>query len=99
MSLLSVLATVGKIGGGVIGGVGYIGPAIQLAEIVFAQIGKANAGGDKKELVKTLVKQAILTGEGISQKDIIDEDKFTDGLDKAVDGVVAMLNASVWYKK
>ncbi len=36
--------------------------------------------------------------EAISQREIVDEAKFQDGLGKVIDGVVQCLNASAWAK-
>jgi hypothetical protein len=36
--------------------------------------------------------------EAISSKDIVDNEKFQEGLKKANDGIVQMLNASIWNK-
>ena len=38
------------------------------------------------------------TSDAVAQKNIVDPDKFRDGLGKIIDGVVACLNASVWAK-
>lgn len=68
---------------------------VKIAEKIF---GNGN-GGSKKDFVAPIVKQAILALEGFSGKDIIDEDKFSDGVGKVVDGVVAILNATGAFKK
>ena len=38
------------------------------------------------------------TSDAIANKNIVDPDKFREGLGKIIDGVVACLNASVWAK-
>ena len=38
------------------------------------------------------------TSEAVSNKNIVDVEKFRDGLGKIIDGVVQCLNASVWAK-
>jgi hypothetical protein len=38
------------------------------------------------------------TSDAVTNKNIVDVDKFRDGLGKIIDGVVACLNASVWAK-
>jgi hypothetical protein len=37
-------------------------------------------------------------GEAIAAKDIVDNDKFSQGLAKVIDGTVDCLNASIWAK-
>jgi hypothetical protein len=41
---------------------------------------------------------AFTSAEAISSRDIVDEEKFRDGLSKIIDGVVQCLNASTWAK-
>jgi hypothetical protein len=59
----------------------------------------AKTGTDKKNAAVTFVQSAISATDAIANKQIVDEAKFSDGLGKVIDGVVACLNASVWSKK
>ncbi len=57
-------------------------------------------GGDqKKNAAVSLIGTIIGVSESIAAKDIIDEAGFQDGLKQAIDGIVKMLNASIWHKK
>jgi hypothetical protein len=56
-------------------------------------------GVDKKNVALTFVQSAIATSDAIANKQIVDSAKFSDGLGKVIDGVVACLNASVWSNK
>lgn len=56
-------------------------------------------GQQKQSAAVSLVGVLIGAAEGIAAKDIADEGAFQEGLKKAIDGVVQMLNASVWHKK
>jgi hypothetical protein len=56
-------------------------------------------GNQKKDAVLGLVGTLLNFAESISAKDIVDQDAFNDGLKKAIDGIVQVLNASVWAKK
>ncbi len=47
----------------------------------------------------TAYKVVISLDEALASKDIVDNDKFTDGLGKIIDGTVQCLNASAWAKK
>jgi hypothetical protein len=38
------------------------------------------------------------TSDAVANKNVVDVDKFRDGLGKIIDGVVQCLNASVWAK-
>ena len=59
----------------------------------------AKTGTDKKNAALTFVQSAISATDAISNKQIVDPAKFSDGLGKVIDGVVGCLNASVWAKK
>ncbi len=56
-------------------------------------------GADKKSAALNFVQSAISVTDAISNKQIVDPAKFSDGLGKVIDGVVACLNASVWANK
>lgn len=56
-------------------------------------------GGDKKESALAFISAALSIAENVANKDIVDENKFRDGLSKVIDGVVECLNASAWAKK
>ncbi|MBZ5631239.1 MAG: hypothetical protein LAO06_20490 [Acidobacteriia bacterium] len=58
----------------------------------------SKTGNEKKENALNFVSSALSVTEAIAQKDIVDEDKFRDGLGKIIDGTVACLNASTWAK-
>jgi len=59
----------------------------------------SGTGKIKQDSVIGLVMTILGSVEAISAKDIADNDKFQSGLKKAIDGVVEMLNASIWYKR
>jgi hypothetical protein len=56
------------------------------------------AGADKKGTVLSFVSTAISATDAVAGKDIVDANKFQDGLGKVIDGVVQCLNASAWSK-
>ncbi len=59
----------------------------------------AKRGAEKRSAAVDLVGLLLNFTEAVSTKDIVDQDKFQEGLGQAVDGIVKMLNASVWYKR
>ena len=59
----------------------------------------AKTGNDKKNATLNFVQSAIGVTDAVADKQIIDQGKFSDGLGKVIDGVVACLNASVWANK
>ena len=56
------------------------------------------SGADKKNTALTLVQNTIGATDAIAGKDIVDPNKFQDGLSKVIDGVVQCLNSSAWSK-
>ena len=56
-------------------------------------------GTDKKSAALTFVQSAISVTDAVTDKQIVDPVKFSDGLGKVIDGVVGCLNASVWAKR
>lgn len=58
----------------------------------------SKSGKEKQNLIVSFVGSILGIAESIAAKDIVDEDAFQEGLKKAIDGVVQMLNASVWHK-
>ena len=59
----------------------------------------ALTGPQKHAAVESLVRDAILSSDEFTDKDIADEDMFSEGVNNVIDGIVKMLNASVWQKK
>ena len=65
-----------------------------IAEALFG----SKSGADKKEAALSFASAALSLTDAVANKNIVDPDKFRDGLGKIIDGVVACLNASVWAK-
>jgi hypothetical protein len=76
-------------------GVSYLPAVITGVENLFS----GRSGADKKNAALGFVTSALSMTDAIAAKDVIDPQKFTDGLSKIIDGVVQCLNASVWAKK
>ncbi len=56
-------------------------------------------GAEKKESALGFVTAAISMSEAVASREILDQDKFRDGLSKIIDGTVQCLNASTWAKQ
>jgi hypothetical protein len=63
------------------------------------QLWGSKNGEQKKNVAVDMVSLTLGITECISAKDIVDNDAFQDGLKQTIDGVVKMLNASIWHKK
>lgn len=107
MNVLGLFGTIGKAVLGVTAGVVSGGAApgiiaalpsiIQLVERILPHKENQPATGTAKhDAVVSIVKEMILTAEGVSGKDIVDEVAFTDGLNQAIEGIVKVLNATAW---
>jgi len=55
-------------------------------------------GSEKKEAALSFAAAALSITEAVAQREIVDEERFRDGLGKIIDGVVQCLNASSWAK-
>ncbi len=56
------------------------------------------SGSDKKGAALSFIEAALSMSEAVTSKDIVDNDKFKEGLSKVIDGTVECLNASIWAK-
>ncbi len=78
----------------VLRGIAFVPAVVHGVEAIFG----SRSGNEKKEAALSFVSSALNIGEAITAREVVDEDKFRDGLSKVVDGVVQCLNASVWAK-
>ena len=75
-------------------GIAFVPAVVQGVESVFG----SKAGSDKKDAALNFVASALSITEAVSQKDIVDVEKFRGGLGQIIDGTVQCLNASAWAK-
>jgi hypothetical protein len=75
-------------------GIAFIPAVVNGIEGLFG----ARSGSDKKEAALSFVGAAISLTDAVANRDIIDQDKFKEGLGKIIDGTVECLNASCWKK-
>ena len=76
-------------------GISFLPSIVSAVEGLFG----SKSGSQKKDAALSFISAALNLGDAISEKQIVDQAKFTDGLSKVIDGVVQCLNASVWAKK
>jgi hypothetical protein len=69
-------------------------PAFITGESVFG----SKSGTDKKEAALNFVASALSIAEAVTNKDIVDVEKFRGGLGQIIDGTVQCLNSSLWSK-
>ncbi len=56
-------------------------------------------GAEKKDAAISFLESALSTVDAVAAREIIDPEKFKDGISKIVDGTVECLNASTWCKQ
>ncbi len=76
-------------------GITFVPAIVQGVEQLF---GSKN-GATKKAAALSFVNSAVAATDSLAGKNVVDPQKFQDGLSKVIDGVVACLNASVWAAK
>ncbi len=75
-------------------GIAFVPAVVQGIEGLFG----SRTGAEKKEAAVSVVGAALSMAESISNRDIVDEGQFREGLGKVIDGTVQCLNASAWAK-
>jgi len=55
-------------------------------------------GTEKKDAALSFLQAALSMSSAVANRQIVDQDKFKDGLAKVIDGTVECLNASAWAK-
>jgi hypothetical protein len=56
-------------------------------------------GAEKKDAAMSFLQNALATVDAVANREIIDPDKFKNGISKIIDGTVECLNASSWCKQ
>jgi hypothetical protein len=75
-------------------GIAFVPAVVHGIEALFG----SKAGNEKKEAALSFVSSALSLTDAVLAKDVVDPEKFKDGLGKIIDGVVQCLNASAWAK-
>ena len=68
---------------------------VQSVELLYG----AKTGAQKKDAALSIVSSSINVADAVSQKQIADAPRFTQGLHQIIDGVVQCLNASLWANR
>jgi hypothetical protein len=75
-------------------GISFIPAIVHGVEALFG----SKSGADKKDAALSFATAALSLTDAVANKNVVDVDKFRDGLGKIIDGVVQCLNASAWAK-
>jgi hypothetical protein len=58
----------------------------------------SKSGAEKKNAAMSFLENALATVDAVAAREIVDPEKFKDGISKIIDGTVECLNASTWAK-
>ncbi|HET7891951.1 MAG TPA: hypothetical protein VFL34_10510 [Candidatus Sulfotelmatobacter sp.] len=75
-------------------GIAFIPALVNGIEGLFA----SKSGMEKKDAAMSFLENALATVDAVAAREIIDPEKFRDGISKIIDGTVECLNASTWAK-
>jgi hypothetical protein len=75
-------------------GIAFIPALVNGIESLFA----SKSGTEKKDAAMSFLESALATVDAVAAREIVDPEKFKDGISKIVDGTVECLNASTWAK-
>lgn len=75
-------------------GLAFVPAIVQSIESLFGN----RPGVEKKDSAIAFITTALQLSEALSNRDIVDEEKFKHGLSSVIDGTVECLNASTWAR-
>lgn len=56
------------------------------------------SGAEKKNAAMSFLESALATVDAVAAREIVNPEKFREGISKIIDGTVECLNASTWAK-
>jgi len=59
---------------------------------------RGKTGPEKKDAAMSFLENALATMDAVAAREIVDPEKFKDGISRIIDGTVECLNASTWAK-
>ena len=75
-------------------GIAFVPAVVNGIENLFG----GKSGSEKKDAAISFVQAALSVTDAVTSRQIVDEIKFKDGINKVIDGTVECLNASAWAK-
>ena len=76
-------------------GIGFVPSLVSAIEGMCAN----KSGAEKKDAAMAFLENALATVDAVSAREIVEPEKFRQGISLVIDGVVQCLNASAWAKK
>jgi hypothetical protein len=56
-------------------------------------------GAEKKDAAMSFLESALSTVDAVAAREIVEPERFRNGISKIIDGTIECLNASTWCKK
>lgn len=75
-------------------GISFIPTLVSGIETLFS----SKSGNEKKDAAMSFLENALQMSDAVAEREIVDPDKFRDGVSRIIDGVVECMNASAWAK-
>ena len=60
---------------------------------------RGKSGAEKKDAAMSFLENALGAVDAVAAREIVDPEKFKDGISQIIDGTVQCLNASSWSKQ
>lgn len=76
-------------------GIAFVPALVNGIEGLFA----SKSGTEKKDAAMSFLESALATVDAVAAREIVDPEKFKNGISKIIDGTVDCLNASTWAKQ
>ncbi len=76
-------------------GIAFVPALVDGIEGLFA----SKSGAEKKDAAMSFLESALATVDAVASREIVDPEKFKNGISKIIDGTVDCLNASTWAKQ
>jgi len=75
-------------------GISFIPALVSGIEQLFG----SKSGSEKKDAAMSFLENALATVDAVAAREIVNPEKFREGISKIIDGTVECLNASTWAK-
>jgi hypothetical protein len=59
----------------------------------------SKTGAEKKDAAMSFLQNALSLADAVAAREIVDPEKFRNGISEIIDGTVMCLNASTWSKQ
>jgi len=75
-------------------GISFIPALVSGIEQLFG----SKSGSEKKDAAMSFLENALATVDAVAAREIVNPERFREGISKIIDGTVECLNASTWAK-